>query len=240
MDYYVALPTARVRTELNAACAVASQVAGRTIIPGGPNQHVRDEHLTGFIVHTASGLVGARLGVADNLMHIQYATGNVQDTSLTPSFADSTEVTNFGFRLNGQNPGAEPYVPVPGFKPAYMPPLPPPVNFALDNIIGNKMTLGAVAHSSDPAPPYDLVLTPVGPMSMVYIVVLTMFEYDMTLGHTTLHGQYFDPSLATGAGVISTQSISTLVRTNTTRKRPTCTRSGSQTTTLRSRSSWPR
>ena len=50
----------------------------------------------------------------------------------------------------------------PVFNPAYMPPLPPPVNFAMDDIIGNQMTLGAVAHSSDPAPPYDLVLTPVG------------------------------------------------------------------------------
>ena len=46
--------------DLNAACAVASQVAGRTIVPGGPNQHVRNEHLTVFIVHTVSGLVGAR------------------------------------------------------------------------------------------------------------------------------------------------------------------------------------
>ena len=45
-------------------------------------------------------------------------------------------------------------------------------------------------------------------MSMVYIVVLTMFEEDMTLGYTTLHGQYFDPSLATGAASLATQSIS--------------------------------
>jgi len=73
------------QTELNAACAVASQVDGRTIVPGGPNQHVRDEHLTVFIVHTVSGLVGSRLDVTDNLVHIQYATDNVQDTSLTPS-----------------------------------------------------------------------------------------------------------------------------------------------------------
>ena len=50
-----------------------------------------------------------------------------------------------------------------------MPPLPPPVNFAMDDIIGNQMTLGAAASSSNPAPPYDLVLTPVGPTSMVYI-----------------------------------------------------------------------
>ena len=57
-----------------------------------------------------------------------------------------------------------------GFNPVYMPPLPPPDNFALDDIIGNQMTLGAVTYSSDPALPYDLVLTPVGPMSMVYIV----------------------------------------------------------------------
>ena len=41
------------QTELNAVCAVSSQVAGRTIVPGGPN-HVRDEHLTVFIVHTVS------------------------------------------------------------------------------------------------------------------------------------------------------------------------------------------
>ena len=43
---------------------------------------------------------------------------------------------------------------------------------------------------------------------MVYIVVLTMFEEAMTLGHTTLHGQYFDPSLATGAAGLATQSTS--------------------------------
>jgi len=43
---------------------------------------------------------------------------------------------------------------------------------------------------------------------MVYIVVLTMSEEDMTLGHTILHGQYFDPSLATGAAGLATQSIS--------------------------------
>jgi len=53
------------------------------------------------------------------------------------------------------------------------------------------MTLGAVAYSSDPAQPHDLVLTPVGPTSMVYIVVLTVFEEDVTLGYTTVHGQYF-------------------------------------------------
>ena len=106
--------------ELNAACAVASQVVGRTIIPRDPNQQalVRDEHLTVFIVHTVSGLVGARLGVTDNLVHVQYATGNVQDTSLTPSFADSVEVNKFGLRLHGPNPGAEPYVPDSGFNPA--------------------------------------------------------------------------------------------------------------------------
>ena len=55
----------------------------------------------------------------------------------------------------------------------------PPDNFALDDIIDNQMTLGAVAYSSDPAPPHDLVLTPMGPMSMVYIVVLTIFEEDI-------------------------------------------------------------
>ena len=98
------------QTELNAACAVASRVAGRAIVPCGPNQHVRDEHLTVFIVHTVSGLLGARLGVADNLVNIQYATDNVQDTSLTPSFADSIEITNFDLCLHGPNPGAEPYV----------------------------------------------------------------------------------------------------------------------------------
>ena len=56
------------------------------------------------------------------------------------------------------------------------------------------MTLGAVAYSSDPAPPYDFVSTPVKPMLMVYIVVLTTFEENLTLGYATLHGQSFDPS----------------------------------------------
>ena len=111
--------------KLNAACAVASQVAGLAIVPGGPNQYVRNEHLTVFIVHTVSGLVGSRLGVTDNLVHIQYTRDNVQDTNLTPSFADSTEVNNFGLRLHGPNPGAEHFVSDPGFNPAYMPPLPP-------------------------------------------------------------------------------------------------------------------
>ena len=35
-----------------------------------------------------------------------------------------------------------------------------------------------------------------------------MFEEDTTLGYTTLHGQYFDPSLATGAAGLATQSTS--------------------------------
>ena len=34
---------------------------------------------------------------------------------------------------------------------------------------------------------------------MVYIVVLAVFEEGVILGYTTVHGQYFDPSLATGA-----------------------------------------
>ena len=44
-----------------------------------------------------------------------------------------------------------------GFNPAYTPPLPPPDNFALDDVIGDQMTLGAGAYSSDPAQPHDLV-----------------------------------------------------------------------------------
>ena len=43
---------------------------------------------------------------------------------------------------------------------------------------------------------------------MVYIVVLTVFEEDVMLGYTTVHGQYFDPDLATGAAGLATQSIS--------------------------------
>ena len=43
---------------------------------------------------------------------------------------------------------------------------------------------------------------------MVYIVVLTMFEENVTLGCTTVHGQYFDPSLATGAAGLAMQSVS--------------------------------
>ena len=79
---------------------------------------MRDEHLTVFIVHTVSGLVGAHLGVADNLVHIQNTMDNVQDMSLTPSFAARIEVTNFDLCLHGPNPGAEPYMADCGFNPA--------------------------------------------------------------------------------------------------------------------------
>ena len=125
---------------------------------------------------------------------------------LTPSLADCIKFTSFGLCLNGSNPGAEPYVPDPGFNPVFMPPLPPPDNFAQDDIISNPTTLGAVVYSTDPAQPDDFALAPVGPTSMVYIVVLTVFEEDTTLGYTTVHGQYLDPAI--GAAGLATQSIS--------------------------------
>ena len=65
--------------------------------------------------------------------------------------------------------------------PAYTPPLPPPDNFALDNVIGDRTTLCAVAYSSDPAQ-HGLVLAPVGPTSLMYIAVLTVFEEDVMQG----------------------------------------------------------
>ena len=43
---------------------------------------------------------------------------------------------------------------------------------------------------------------------MVYIVVLAMFEAELTLDFTTAHGKYFDPSLATRAAGLATQSTS--------------------------------
>jgi len=106
-DHYVAQTTARFGSQstLDEACAVASQVAGRTIVPGGQKQHVRDQHLTLLIVRAVSGLDGARLGFGDNL--IRYATHNVQKTRLTPSFADCIELTNVRLCLHGSVPGAE-------------------------------------------------------------------------------------------------------------------------------------
>ena len=192
----------------DAACAVASRVAGRTIVPGGPKQHVRDRHITLFIVHAVSALVGARLGVGGNLMHIRYATDKVQDVRLTPSFENSIEVTNFGSCSHGSNPGAELYVLEPGFNPASTPLSPPPDSFALDDVIGDETTLGAAACPPDPAQD-SLVLAPIGPMTIVYIVVLTVsVPPHMTHGYTTIHGQYFDADLATGAAGLATQSIS--------------------------------
>ena len=47
-----------------------------------------------------------------------------------------------------------------------------------------------------------------GPTSMVYVVVLTIFEENLTLGYTTVHGQYFDTNLATGAAGLATQLTS--------------------------------
>ena len=151
--HYVAQTTARVRHPKPARRGVRSGLSRRRPHdrPGGPKQHVRDRYITLFIVQAVSEFVGARLGVGDNLMHIWYATDNVQDASLAPSFENSIEVTNFGLCLNGSNPGAEPYVPDFGFNPAYTPPLPPPDDFALDDVIGDQTTLGAVAYSSDPA-----------------------------------------------------------------------------------------
>ena len=87
------------------------------------------------------------------------------------------------------------------FNPAYTPPLPPPDNFAMDDVIGDQTTLGAAAYPPDPAQD-DLVFAPMGPMAIMYIVILTMFVLpDMMQGHTAIHGQYFD--LATGAGRLS-------------------------------------
>jgi len=53
---------------------VSFQVAGRTIVPGGPKQHVRDQYITLSILHAVSGLDRARLGFGDNLVHIQPRT----------------------------------------------------------------------------------------------------------------------------------------------------------------------
>jgi len=118
---------------------VASQVAGRTIVPGGAKQHVQGRFITLFIVRAESGLVGARLGVGDNLVHIQCATHNVQDTRLTPSFAGGIEANCIvGLCLHGPNPGTEPYVPEPGFNPDYTPPLPPPDDLDLTTSLETK------------------------------------------------------------------------------------------------------
>ena len=179
------------QSTFDAVCAVASRVAGRTIVPP---KHVRGRYIKLFVVRAESGLVGARLGGGDNLVHIRYAMSNVQDTRLTPSFEDSIEVTNFGLCLHGSNPGARPHVPEPGFDPDYTPQLPPPDDFDLDDVIGDYTTLGAVAYPSDPAHP-GFVWAPVSPASLVFIVVLTVFTGHMLQGYKTIHGLY----LATGA-----------------------------------------
>ena len=57
-----------------------------------------------FVVHAVSGLGGAILVVEDNLVHIRYATNNLQDARLTQAFENSIEITNFGLRLRGPNP----------------------------------------------------------------------------------------------------------------------------------------
>ena len=101
-----------------------------------------------FIVGAVSGLVGARLGVTDNLVHIQYATDNVQDTifcRLHRGHQRRQMLTRVDPRSRALR------MPDSDFNPAYIPPLPPPDNFALDDVISDQMTLGAVAYSSDPA-----------------------------------------------------------------------------------------
>ena len=48
-----------------------------------------------------------------------------------------------------------------------------------------------VAYPSEPAQ-YGLVWAPLGPTSIAYLIVLTVFEGNMLQGHTNIHGQYFD------------------------------------------------
>jgi len=126
---------------------VASQVAGRTIVPGGPKRHVRDQYLTLFIVRAVSGLVGARLGVGDNLIRHAQRPRHAPDAV----FCSCIELTDVGLCLHGSIPRTGPCVADSGFNPAYTPPLPPPGNFAMEDVIGNQTTLGAVGYSSDPA-----------------------------------------------------------------------------------------
>jgi hypothetical protein len=151
-------------------------------------------------------VVAEPLTVAEPVTVVEHVTVAELVTVAEPVTAAELVTVELSLCLNGPNPGAEPYVPDPGFNPIFMPPLPPPDNFVLDDIIGNPTTLGAVVYSADPALPDDSALAPVGPMSMVYIVVLTVFEEDTTLGHTTSHGQYLDPNLATEAAGLATQS----------------------------------
>ena len=70
-------------------------------------------------------------------------------------------------------------MPDPGFDPDYPPS--PPDDFALNDVIGDHTTLGAVTYQSDPAQP-GLVWDPLGPTSIVYIVVLTVFTEFMIEG----------------------------------------------------------
>ena len=71
-------------------------------------------------------------------------------------------------------------MPDPGFGPEY-----PPYrgDFALDDVISDHTTLGAVAYSSGPAQ-HGLVLAPGG---IVFIVVLTVFEAGMMQVYGTTH-----------------------------------------------------
>ena len=65
------------QSTFDAALAVASQVAGRTIVfgvVGGPKQHVQGRFITLFIVSAEAGPEGALLGVGDILVHCTSST----------------------------------------------------------------------------------------------------------------------------------------------------------------------
>ena len=62
-----------------------------------------------------------------------------------------------------------------GFNPACTTPLPPPDNFAVEDVIGDQTMLGASAYPPDPVQ-VVIVLTQIGPIAIVYIVDLTVFE----------------------------------------------------------------
>ena len=84
----------------------------------------------------------------------------VQDARLTPPFADGIEISCLGLCLHGPNPRAEPYVPL-RLRPNLLGPTTPPDDFALDDVIGDHTTPGAVAYPPDPAQ-HGLDLAPVG------------------------------------------------------------------------------
>ena len=78
------------QSRFDEACAVASQVAGRTIVPGGPKQHVQGRSLSSYAQKPGP----KELSMVSETTWCTFSTTRTTSTRLTPLFAVYIEFTD--------------------------------------------------------------------------------------------------------------------------------------------------